>query len=139
MKTEINHFDDLLHAARAQRERQRLLLVFAGTELPEGATPGQRERFAQGDGGVLVPMMCLDRLPEELESFAALLRESRQFEPPGQPWRLVFTAALSGTPTRAPSEDDAERDAVPPAGRRRARRAGWPPARSTPGHCRRRR
>ena len=27
MKTEINHFDDLLHAARAQRERQRLLLV----------------------------------------------------------------------------------------------------------------
>ena len=109
MKTEINHFDDLLHAARAQRERQRLLLVFAGTELPEGATPGQRERFAQGDGGVLVPMMCLDRLPEELESFAALLRESRQFEPPGQPWRLVFTAALSGTPTRAPSEDDAER------------------------------
>ncbi|HRM93349.1 MAG TPA: ribonucleotide reductase subunit alpha, partial [Alicycliphilus sp.] len=95
MKTEINHFDDLLHAARAQRERQRLLLVFAGTELPEGATPGQRERFAQGDGGVLVPMMCLDRLPEELESFAALLRESRQFEPPGQPWRLVITAALS--------------------------------------------
>ena len=53
MKTEINHFDDLLHAARAQRERQRLLLVFAGTELPEGATPGQRERFAQGDGGVV--------------------------------------------------------------------------------------
>ena len=44
-----------------------------------------------------------------MKDFAALLRESRQFEPPGQPWRLVFTAALSGTPTRAPSEDDAER------------------------------
>ena len=53
-------------------------------------------------------MMCLDRLPEELESFDGLLRESRQFEPPGQPWRLVFTAALSGTPAKAPSEGDAE-------------------------------
>ena len=38
-KTEINHFDDLLHAARAQRARQRLLLVFAGTELPADALP----------------------------------------------------------------------------------------------------
>ncbi|MBS0506601.1 MAG: ribonucleotide reductase subunit alpha [Proteobacteria bacterium] len=108
MKTEINHFDDLLQAARAHRERQRLLFVFAGTELPGDATPDQRERFAQGEGGVLVPMMCVDRLPEELESFDALLRESLQFEPPGQPWRLVFTAALSGTPAKAPSEGDAE-------------------------------
>ena len=83
MKTEINHFDDLLRAAREHCERQRRLFVFAGTELPDGATPEQRERFAQGEGGVLVPMMCLDRLPEELESFDGLLRESRQFEPPG--------------------------------------------------------
>ena len=55
MKTEINHFDDLLRAAREHCERQRRLFVFAGTELPDGATPEQRERFAQGEGGVLVP------------------------------------------------------------------------------------
>ena len=35
MKTEIHHFDDLLQAARERRERQRLLFVFAGAELPE--------------------------------------------------------------------------------------------------------
>ena len=105
---EINSFDDLLRAARAQRERQRLLLVFAGAELPEDATPEQRERFAQGEGGALVPLMCVDKLPEELASFDALLRESRQFELPGQPWRLVFAAALPGTRDQAPSEADAD-------------------------------
>ncbi len=109
VKTEINRFDDLLRAARSHRERQRLLFVFAGAELPDEATPEQRERFAQGEGGVLVPLMCVDKLPEELESFDALVRESQQFEQPGQPWRLVFTAALSGTAAQAPSDDDADK------------------------------
>ena len=109
VKTEINSFDDLLRAARSHRERQRLLFVFAGTELPDEATPEQRERFAQGEGGVLVPLMCVDKLPEELESFDALVRESQQFEQPVQPWRLVFTAALSGTAAQAPSDDDADK------------------------------
>ena len=109
VKTEINSFDDLLRAARSHRERQRLLFVFAGTELPDEATPEQRERIAQGEGGVLVPLMCVDKLPEELESFDALVRESQQFEQPGQPWRLVFTAALSGTAAQAPSDDDADK------------------------------
>ena len=107
--TEIHCFDDLLRAARTLRERQRLLFVFAGAELPADATPAQRERFAQGEGGALVRRMCVDELPEELQSFDALVRESQQFELPGQPWRLVFTAALSGTPTQAPSEADAEK------------------------------
>lgn len=109
VKTEINSFDDLLRAARSHRERQRLLFVFAGAELPDEATREQRERFAQGEGGVLVPLMCVDKLPEELESFDALVRESQQFEQPGQPWRLVFTAALSGTAAQAPSDDDADK------------------------------
>ncbi|WP_406623378.1 ribonucleotide reductase subunit alpha [Acidovorax sp. SDU_ACID1] len=109
MKREINNFDDLLRIARMRRERQRLLFVFVGTELPAGATPAQRAHFMQGEGGALVPLMCVDKLPSEVASFDALLRESQQFEQPGQPWSLVFTAALTGTPARAPSDEDAER------------------------------
>ena len=109
VKTEIDSFDDLLQVARGRKEPQRLLFVFAGSELPDGATPEQRERFARGQGGALVPLMCVDKRPEELESFDALLRESQLFELPGQPWRLVFTAALSGTLSQAPSDDDVER------------------------------
>ena len=52
---QIQHFDDLLRAARAQPEPQRLLMVFVGTELPEGASPEQRARFAQGEGGAWCP------------------------------------------------------------------------------------
>ena len=72
---EIQHFDDLLAAARAQAQPQRLLMVFVATELPEDASAEQRARFAEGEGGALVPLMCVDKTPEELDSFATLLAE----------------------------------------------------------------
>ena len=102
---EISCFDDLLQAARVQPESQRLLFVFAGVELPDDATPAQRERFAQGEGGALVPQMCVDRAPGELASFDALVQEAAQF---GKDWTLVFAAAMSGTLNRAPTSGDAE-------------------------------
>ena len=102
---EISRFDDLLQAARSQSEPQRLLFVFAGVELPDDATPAQRERFAQGEGGALVPQMCVDKSPDELDSFDALVQEAAQF---GKEWVLVFAAALSGTANRAPTSQDAE-------------------------------
>ncbi len=102
---DILSFDDLLQAARAQSQPQRLLFVFTGVELPEDSTPVQRERFAAGQGGALVPLMCVDKRPEELSSFAALVQESHQF---GHAWGLVFAAALGGRADRAPSSDDAE-------------------------------
>ena len=102
---DISSFDDLLKAARSQAEPQRLLFVFAGVELPEDATPAQRQRFEAGQGGALVPLMCVDKRPDELASFATLLEESGQF---GHDWGIVFAAAMSGTPNRAPTSEDAE-------------------------------
>lgn len=102
---DISSFDDLLQAARAQPEPQRLLFVFAGVELPDDATPAQRERFEAGQGGALVPLMCVDKRPDELASFAALVQESGQF---GQDWGMVFAAALPGSVNRAPTSEDAE-------------------------------
>lgn len=102
---EISCFDDLLQAARVQPEPQRLLFVFVGVELPDEATPAQRERFAQGEGGALVPQMCVDKAPGELASFDALVQEAAQF---GKDWTLVFAAAMSGTLNRAPTSGDAE-------------------------------
>lgn len=88
----ISSFDDLLQAARQQARPQRLLFVFTRAELPEDATPAQRARFEAGQGGALVPLMCVDKTPAELSSFQALLAESRQA---GPAWDVVFAAAMA--------------------------------------------
>lgn len=103
---EISSFDDLLLAARAQTEPQRLLFVFTGVELPTDCTPQQRAQFEAGQGGALVPLMCVDKTPQELDSFDTLKSEASQF---GPPWVLVFVAALSGAQQRAPTSQDAEK------------------------------
>lgn len=101
----ITSFDDLLAAARAQPTAQRLLLVFAGAELGADATPAQRAAFAQGHGGELTPLMCVDKSVDEIPSFVALVDESRQA---GPPWAIVFAAALSGTGGAPPDSKAAE-------------------------------
>ena len=101
----IASFDDLLHAARAQPEPQRLLFVFADAALPEDSTPQQRARFEAGAGGTLIPLMSVDKDPGELDTFAALVEESRQF---GREWAVVFVAGLSGRDGRAPTSLEAD-------------------------------
>jgi hypothetical protein len=103
---EISSFDDLLRAAREQSEPQRLLFVFANAELPEDYTPEQRARFEAGAGGALEPLMSVDKTPEELSTFAALVTESHRFAPE---WAIVFVASLSGRDGRAPTRLDADR------------------------------
>ena len=101
----ISSFEDLLGAARRQPEPQRLLFVFAVAELPDDSTPEQRARFEAGEGGALAPLMAVDKTPEELDTFAALVEESRQF---GPDWAVVFVASLPGRNGRAPSSQEAD-------------------------------
>lgn len=101
----ISSFDDLLVSARQQQAPQRLLFVFTTAGVPDDATPEQRARFEAGEGGTLTPLMCVDKTPQELESFDALLEESREFD---QAWDIVFVAALSGTGPLEPTAAQAE-------------------------------
>ena len=103
---EISSFEDLLSAARAQPEPQRLLFVFANAVLPDDSTPEQRARFEAGEGGALAPLMSVDKAPGELGTFAALVEESRQF---GHDWAIVFVACLSGRDGREPTSRDADK------------------------------
>lgn len=100
----LSTFDELLHAAGLQPEPQRLLFVFARTDLPESPTEDQRMRHARGEGGTLSPVLCVDKLPAEIPSFQALSAESRHA---GAAWDLVFVAALDGRAGIAPSSDEA--------------------------------
>ena len=50
--------------------------------------------------------MCVDKPVASVESFAALAQESHQT---GQPWDMVFVAALPGRDGLAPASSDIER------------------------------
>jgi hypothetical protein len=101
----ISNFDDLLRAAREQSEPQRLLFVFANAVLPEDSTPEQRARFQAGQGGALMPLMSVDKSPDEIGTFDALVEESHQH---AQDWSIVFVASLSGHDGRAPTSMQAD-------------------------------
>ena len=101
----IENFSDLLLAARAQPLQQRLLFVFVEAMLAEDANAQQRAGFAAGRGGTLVPIMCVDKGPQELSSFDALVQEAAQF---GHAWRLVFAAAMAGTSHSAPDAKEVD-------------------------------
>ncbi len=101
----ISSFDDLLQASREQNEPQRLLFVFASAGLPDDATPSQHTRFTAGQGGTLTPLMCVDKAPDEIDSFETLIDQAREF---GQPWDIVFVAAMSGRAGSNPTSAQAE-------------------------------
>lgn len=106
----IQTFDDLLTSARQQPDAQRLLFVFAISELPEGATAEQRRRFKDGLGGALTPLMEVDKLPDELKDFDHLVTESLHFAQGtrAEDWSMVFCAALGGHGRTPPSREDAD-------------------------------
>lgn len=87
----ISSFNDLLGEARSQSRPQRLLLVFAKAELPDFPDEEQRRQFEQGEGGVLVPTVCADKSPDELDDMNALLKEAKQT---GAEWDLFFVAGM---------------------------------------------
>jgi hypothetical protein len=100
----LHDFSDLLQAARQQPEPQRLLLVFTAAELPRDPTPEEIASFERGEGGALAPVVCVDKLPEEIANFAALLDESRQAI---ADWDILFVASLPGRGGFAPNADEA--------------------------------
>ncbi len=106
----IQTFDDLLTTARQQPHAQRLLFVFAISELPEDASLEQRQRFKEGLGGALTPLMEVDKLPDELKDFDHLVTESVHFAQGTRAadWSIVFCAALGGEGRTPPTSAETD-------------------------------
>lgn len=90
----ITDYASLLRSARAQEQPQRLLFTFTQAQ----AQPG-------GQGKSLTPVMCADKLPDELDSFEALKEESTQMQ---THWDVVFVAGLAGRAGQPPAPHDCE-------------------------------
>ena len=101
----IASYADLMQAVQGQPEPQRLLFVFCRAELPDDATAEEKAAFERGEGGALTPVVCVDKAPAEAGQFDALVAESART---GQPWDVVFVAAMSGRGGFAPSSDEAQ-------------------------------
>ena len=95
----ITNFDDLLQAARAQPEPQRLLFVFAGAELPPSASAEQRRQFEAGEDE-LAPADVRGQVARR----ARRIRRARRRSGAGRAAvAIVFTAALAGRAGAAPT------------------------------------
>lgn len=101
----IRNYNDLIRVARSQPEPQRLLFVFCRAELPDDASARERRAFEQGEGGALVPVICVDKGLDEAGDFSRLAEESRAI---GESWDMVFVAAASGRAGVPPSSDDVQ-------------------------------
>ncbi len=88
---QITNFDDLIQVAKQQQLPQRLLFVFAASSIPDDATELQKEQHARGEGGELTPVLCVDKTPDQIASFAGLAAESQQT---GKTWEVAFVAAV---------------------------------------------
>jgi len=101
----IESYADLIAAAKQQPEPQRLLFVLAKAELPQDATSSQQQRFAAQQGGALEPVLCVDKLPDEVTDFNTLIEESRHT---GVEWDIAFIASMEGRAGHPPSSDEAD-------------------------------
>ena len=94
----VSNFQSLIDSAKQQAQPQRLLFLFAKAESEENASSKEHR-------GTLSPLMCVDKLPEELSSFAAFKDEADGISPD---WDFMLAVGLSGQNNQAPSSDDAE-------------------------------
>ncbi|TGO02238.1 ribonucleotide reductase subunit alpha [Candidatus Thiomargarita nelsonii] len=101
----ISNYDDLLAMARQQAEPQRMLFVFTKADLPEEHSEIEAQRFNEGQGGNLVPVVSVDKGLDELSNFPNLVEESRQIY---KDWKVVFIAALAGKGGVMPSHGEVE-------------------------------
>ncbi|RUO76092.1 ribonucleotide reductase subunit alpha [Idiomarina seosinensis] len=101
---EITSYQDFIAMAKQQPEPQRLLFVLAKAQLPEQPTDVQKQQYEQQAGGNLEPVLCVDKLPEEVESFDVLVDESKHTK---VDWDIAFVTAMDGRGGHPVSSDEA--------------------------------
>lgn len=93
----ISNFQELLNQAKQQEQPQRLLFLFAKADA--------KKKKSKHKTGTITPLMCVDKLPEELLDFASFASEA---DAVSADWDMMMIAGLNGKNGVAPSTDEAE-------------------------------
>ena len=99
----ISKFSDLLDMATTQDQPQRLLFLFAQADGSKSAKTNKKKSKPQK--GTITPVMCVDKLPQEIATFEKLVSEADGIN---TDWNFILIAGLSGENGQAPSTEDAE-------------------------------
>lgn len=92
-------FSELLTMASQQEQPQRLLFLFASVEEKN---PKKSKKHKQG---TITPVMCVDKLPEDLSDFETLIKEADSIN---KTWDFVLISGLNGQNGVPPTEEEAE-------------------------------
>lgn len=93
-----DNFNNFLNTAKNQNEPQRILFLFAK------ATPLKLNVSADHQSGTIEPIMCVDKLPDEIKSFESLTKEADSISPN---WDFILIGSLGGQNGVAPTSKDA--------------------------------
>ena len=80
----MSKFQELLSMARYQPEQVKLLMLFTKANVENSHNDVNK--------GVIEPVMCVDKLPEELVDYATLCREADAIN---KEWDLVFITSIA--------------------------------------------
>ncbi|MCL1127076.1 ribonucleotide reductase subunit alpha [Shewanella surugensis] len=94
----IKKFNDLLKMTNEHTQPQRLIFLFAHAEAKNSKKSKQHQQ------GTISPIMCVDKLPEELNDFAALMKEADAID---THWNFIFIASVSGENGETPTTEHA--------------------------------
>ncbi|SDZ85536.1 ribonucleotide reductase subunit alpha [Microbulbifer marinus] len=93
-----SNFQKLISAAQNQPQPQRLLFLLAKAERNNNPKKSTAK-------GAITPVMCVDKLPEELTSFADFVTEADGID---TSWNMILIAGLNGENGQAPTTEEAE-------------------------------
>lgn len=97
----ISSFSDLLNMTAELEHPHRLLLLFAQTE----SVSNKKKKKSKEQRGLITPVMCVDKLPDEIASFAALVAEADDIN---TDWNFILIAGLGGQDGKPPTSEDAD-------------------------------
>ncbi len=98
----ISTFSDLLDMTAELGQPHRLLLLFAQAD---SVSNKKRKKKNKEQRGLITPVMCVDKLPDEIASFSALVAEADDIN---KDWNFILIAGLGGENGKPPTSEEAD-------------------------------
>lgn len=96
----MSTFSDFLNMAKAEKQAQKLLFLFAKASNMFD----QKER--QYQSGTIESIMCVDKSIAEITTFEDLVKEADQ---QSRSWNFIFASTISGENNREPTNTEVDK------------------------------